>query len=60
MQRVASNKKSTVKAAMAQIKKDTKDNPNPKSTNTQGALSDRHVRSHTPDSLYGDDATTSK
>lgn len=45
---------------MAQINRDTKDNPHPKSTNTQGALSDRHVRAHTPDSLYGDDATTTE
>ncbi|WP_406463422.1 hypothetical protein OH768_48110 [Streptomyces sp. NBC_01622] len=57
---MTSNKKSTVRAAMAQINRDTKDNPHPKSTNTQGALSDRHVRAHTPDSLYGDDATTTE
>ncbi|MDX3841716.1 hypothetical protein [Streptomyces europaeiscabiei] len=51
------NKKSTVKAAKAQIEKDTKDSqktPTPKVT--QGSLVDRHVRNHTPDSLYGEDS----
>ncbi|WP_155056620.1 hypothetical protein [Streptomyces blattellae] len=51
-----SNKKSTVKAAKAEIKRDTKNVPTPQATRTQGALADRHVRAHTPDSLYGDDS----
>ena len=56
-----SNKKNTVKAARAQITRDTKQNPNPPATSTQGFLADRHVRGHTPDSLYGDeDATTTE
>ncbi|WP_405961325.1 hypothetical protein OG235_37325 [Streptomyces sp. NBC_00024] len=57
-----SNKKNTVKAAKAAIAKDTKKNPTPPATSTQGALVDRHVRTHTPDSLYGEDkdATTTE
>ncbi|WP_327346021.1 hypothetical protein [Streptomyces europaeiscabiei] len=50
-----SNKKNTVNAAKAAIQKDTKKSPNPPATSTQGALADRHVRTHTPDSLYGED-----
>lgn len=61
MHRVRNKAKATVKAAKAQIKRDTKNNPSPKATSTQGSLADRHVRSHTPDSLYGDeDATTTE
>lgn len=52
------NKKSTVKAAMAQIKRDTKTSPKPTPQNTQGSLADRHVRAHTPESFYGDEGAT--
>ncbi|MFU0240480.1 hypothetical protein ACKI1J_32665 [Streptomyces scabiei] len=56
-----SNKKNTVKAAKAQISKDTKNNPAPPATSTQGSLADRHVRNHTPDILYGEeDAATTE
>ncbi|MDX3298571.1 hypothetical protein PV569_33460 [Streptomyces scabiei] len=50
-----SSKKNTVKAAKAQISKDSKSNPDLPATSTQGFLADRHVRTHTPDSLYGED-----
>ncbi|WP_333745483.1 hypothetical protein [Streptomyces sp. IBSBF 2950] len=50
-----SNKRNTVAAAQAQISRDTKANPDPSATSTQGSLADRHVRAHTPDSLYGED-----
>ncbi|QPL14077.1 hypothetical protein QEH48_gp048 [Streptomyces phage TurkishDelight] len=50
-----SNKKNTVKAAKAQIAKDTKKNPTPPATSTQGSLADRHVRHHTPEILYGNE-----
>ncbi|MEI5526788.1 hypothetical protein ACKI16_24100 [Streptomyces scabiei] len=50
-----SNKKNTIKAAKTQISKDTKNNPAPRATSTQGSLADRHVRNHTPASLYGDE-----
>ncbi|MER6011052.1 hypothetical protein [Streptomyces bluensis] len=50
------NKNSTVKAAKAQIERDTKNNPKPTTRSTQGALVDRYIRTHTPDSLYGDDS----
>ena len=50
-------KKSTVKAAKAQIQKDTKNNQKTPTTQvTQGSLVDRHVRNHTPESLYGEDS----
>ncbi|MBC9730349.1 hypothetical protein [Streptomyces sp. TRM68367] len=50
------NKNSTVKAAKAEIRRETKNTKaEPTTQQTQGALADRHVRSHTPDSLYGDD-----
>ncbi|WP_019061662.1 hypothetical protein [Streptomyces prunicolor] len=52
------NKKNTVKAAKAEIKRDTKKVTDPKAERTQGALADRHVRHHTPDSLYGEDSTS--
>ncbi|MER7000099.1 hypothetical protein [Streptomyces sp. NPDC000410] len=49
-----SNKKDTVKAAKAEINRDK----GPKiPERTQGTLTDRHMRNHTPDRLYGDDAT---
>lgn len=52
-----SNKKATIKAAKAEIRRDTKPVPGtPKPTRTQGALADRHVRAHTPDSLNGEDS----
>ncbi|MDX3067097.1 hypothetical protein PV518_33820 [Streptomyces sp. ND04-05B] len=47
--------KNTIKAAKAQISKDTKTNPTPPAKSTQGSLADRHVRNHTPDILYGED-----
>lgn len=51
------NKKSTVKAAKAQIQKDTKNSQKTPTTQvTQGSLVDRHVRNHTPESLYGEDS----
>ncbi|KUL26653.1 hypothetical protein [Streptomyces regalis] len=49
-----SNKKSTVKAAKAEIKREMRGASKPPAS-TQGALADRYVRSHTPDSLYGED-----
>jgi hypothetical protein len=58
MHPVSSNKKTTVKAAKAQINRDTKQNPNPPATSTQGFLADRHIRNHTPDSLHGEDEDT--
>lgn len=58
MRRVRNNKKSTVKAAKSQIKRDTKSSPKPTAQSTQGSLADRHVRAHTPDSLYGDEGAT--
>jgi hypothetical protein len=58
---VRNNKSSTVKAAKSQIGRDTKNNATPTAQTTQGSLSDRHVRNHTPDSLYGDkDTATSE
>ncbi|MBP5896402.1 hypothetical protein [Streptomyces scabiei] len=50
-----SNKKNTIAAAKAQISKDSKSKPDLPATSTQGFLVDRHVRAHTPDSLYGED-----
>ncbi|NEA63907.1 hypothetical protein [Streptomyces sp. SID12488] len=50
--------KNTVAAAAAAIKRDTVTNPAPRPDQTQGALADRHIRHHTPDSLYGDDSAT--
>ncbi|MFD9248410.1 hypothetical protein [Streptomyces bottropensis] len=48
---------STVKAAQAQIQRDTaKNKAKPTPTTTQGSLVDRHIRQHTPDSLYGENA----
>jgi hypothetical protein len=41
--------KRTVAAAQAAI---VRDRTNGKPENTQGALADRHVRTHTPESLY--------
>lgn len=55
MRRVRNNKSSTVKAAKAQIERDTKNNAHPTTQVTQGSLADRHVRNNTPDSLYGDE-----
>ncbi|MET9812325.1 hypothetical protein [Streptomyces sp. NPDC006355] len=52
------NKKSTVKAAKAQIERDTENSTKPTPQSTQGSLADRHVRAHTPDSLYGDESAT--
>jgi len=49
-------KKDTVKAAKAQINRDTNNSSNPTVQSTQGSLADRHIRTHTPDSLYGDDS----
>lgn len=51
-----SNKKNTVKAAKAQIQRDTKNNSKTTTQTTQGSLVDRHLRHHTPDSLYGEDS----
>ncbi|MFF2845042.1 hypothetical protein ACFVT5_01750 [Streptomyces sp. NPDC058001] len=47
-----SKAKNTVAAAAAAIKRDIK-KPAPRPDQTQGALMDRRVRHHTPDSLYG-------
>ncbi|MFE2043253.1 hypothetical protein ACFXAZ_20455 [Streptomyces sp. NPDC059477] len=52
-----SNKKNTVKAAKSQIKKDTRNSQKTPTTQvTQGSLVDRHIRNHTPDSLYGENS----
>ncbi|MER6527608.1 hypothetical protein [Streptomyces sp. NPDC001508] len=48
--------KNTVAAAAAAIRRDTGKTPEPRPDQTQGALADRHVRHHTPDSLYGDNS----
>jgi hypothetical protein len=51
---MGSNKKATVKAAKTRVEKDTKTIAHPSPAQTQGSLADRHIRTHTPDSLYGD------
>ncbi|WP_367435257.1 hypothetical protein [Streptomyces celluloflavus] len=50
------NKKDTVRAAKADIERDTRGmSTEPDARRTQGALVDRHARQHTPDRLYGED-----
>ncbi|MFF9568519.1 hypothetical protein [Streptomyces sp. NPDC014685] len=45
----------TIKAAQAVIARDVKDSATPDDpVRTQGAVADRHIRQHTPDSLYGE------
>lgn len=49
-----SKAKPTIEAAKAVIKRDTrKAKTEPSSERKQGAIVDRHIRSHTPERLYG-------
>ncbi|SDM62849.1 hypothetical protein SAMN04487981_10244 [Streptomyces sp. cf386] len=50
-----SKARNTVAAATAAIKRDMGKIPAPRPHHTQGALADRHMRQHTPDSVYGED-----
>ncbi|WP_208882423.1 hypothetical protein [Streptomyces armeniacus] len=47
------NKDQTVKAAKGEIQRD-KGKPTPQ--RTQGTLTDRYTRQHTPERLYGEDS----
>ncbi|MFJ2909346.1 hypothetical protein ACIO8F_07910 [Streptomyces sp. NPDC087228] len=47
----------TIKAAKTVVARDLKNSATPDDpTRTQGAVADRHIRQHTPDRLYGEDA----